>query len=433
MKSYEQIVSHLNQKPMIPTYIPSLDRISAAIQAFFPDLAVYKQQMIVIAGTNGKGSTAKALESLLLTSGKQVCLFTSPHLITINERMRCDGQMISDQDFAIHYQNIEAYIVTYELSHFEILTLLALSYFKTAILSGSYCIWEVGMGGRWDATNAIPHAFNVLTTIGIDHQKYLGTSVDEIASNKFDIIQLDSVTLSGFLPGSTFLLLKNKVDGQNSKWLDLAKDVTFQTTFSYDREDGLKDFILYQGEKYSLGLSGERGYQNILLALYTLQALGIEIQKKHLASLSRIRWPHRFSLLTNAVAPCPVYLSGDHNPEGIGSLLTIVERLKYQTLWLLVALTEGRDPEVMLEPLARISHSKMILTESPFKPLKIEDYQSMWKGFTTYQPKCFKDVEEAFQSISHEASVDDIIVVTGSLYLTGKIDEIFGISDAAML
>jgi dihydrofolate synthase/folylpolyglutamate synthase len=428
MKSYSDIICRLNQKPMMPTYVPSLDRIASAINDFFPNLDAYKQQMIVIAGTNGKGSTAKALESLLITSGKNVCLFTSPHLIKINERIRKNGHYISDEDFTSNYLFIEAYISKWQLSHFEILTLLALSYFKQAIIEGSYCVWEVGMGGRWDATNAIPHAFNVLTTIGIDHQKYLGNSINEIASNKFDIIQRDSVTTSGFLPGSTFLLLQNKIRDKKSKWFDLTADVSFQTKYSYEREDGLKDFLVYEGEKYSLGLSGERGYQNILLALYTLQAVGINVQKKHLASLSQIRWPHRFSLLTNSLAACPVYLSGDHNPEGIHSLLNIVERLKYKTLWLVVALTEGRDPNVMLEPLARIANSKMILTESPFKPLRIEDYKTMWKSFSSHPVTCIESLTEAFQSVCKDAKEDDIILVTGSLYLTGKIDETFGIS-----
>lgn len=428
MKTYQQIIDTLNTIPMIPTYIPSLDRIQTAIKESFAFLSEHQDRMILIAGTNGKGSTAKSLESLLLTSGKQVCLFTSPHLVKINERFRLNGKMSSDQDICLHYSLVESVCKKHTLTHFEILTMIAISFFADSIKKGAYCIWEVGMGGRWDATNAIPHRYNVLTTIGIDHQKYLGTSIEEIAQNKFDIIHTDSITCSGFLPSSTFLLLKNKIATEKSTWFDLATDTTFQLQYGYDREDGLKDYLVHNGKRYALGLSGERGYKNTLLALYVLKTLGIEINTKHLESLSQIRWPHRFSLLKTAQSPCPVYLSGDHNPEGIGSLLPIIERIDYKKLWLIVALTEGRDVNDMLEPLGKITNSKMTLTTSPFKGQQLSDYKR-WSSFDQIKPQFIQNCEDAFLQVCSQASNTDVILVTGSLYLTGKIDEKFGIHE----
>lgn len=425
MKSYQQITDILNKKPVMPVYIPTLDTISAAIQEYFPDLSMHAKQMIVIAGTNGKGSVAKTLETLLIASGKDVCLFTSPHLVSITERFCINAKQITPNQFSAHYSMVESYIEKWKLSHFEALTLLALSFFKEQILKGAYCIWEVGMGGRWDATNAIPHHYSVLTTIGHDHQKYLGESLLEIASNKFDIIQQDSIVINGYTPATCRELLNSVIVKNNATLKNLADDIIFRSNFVFEASEPLKHYIKSGEKKYALSLLGDRGFDNTLLSLYCLEALKIKIQPHHLESLQSINWPHRFSRLQNNMAPCPVYLSGDHNPEGIASLIDIVKKLVYKKIWIITGITEGRDPNLIFGPLLDITSSQLILTESPFKGISVLEYQTNWNQYKTSGAICISDPAQAFSKACGQATIDDIILVTGSLYLTGQIDQLF--------
>ncbi len=425
MKSYQEITNILNKKPVMPVCIPTLENISAAIQDYFPSLTSYSKQMIVIAGTNGKGSVAKTLEALLLTSGKEVCLFTSPHLISITERFCKNAEQITPDQFSEHYLVVESYIEKWKLSHFEALTLLALSFFKEQIVRGAYCIWEVGMGGRWDATNAIPHHYSVLTTIGHDHQKFLGNSIEEIASNKFDIIQKDSIVINGYTPKSCQTALSAVIVKNTATIYNLRNDASFRSKYTFEAKEPLKHYIVSKGKQYPLRLLGDRGFENTLLALYCLDVLQINIQENHLECLHSIKWPHRFSELKNNLAPCPVYLSGDHNPEGIASLVNIVNRLKYKKLWIIVGITEGRDPNLIFDPLVGIRSSQLILTESPFKGIRILEYQKEWNQYATSGAMCMSDPVLAFTEACKLANSDDMIIATGSLYLTGKIDELF--------
>src|ERR1700674_4397746 len=157
---------------------------------------------VLVAGTNGKGSTAATLASILRASGVRTGLYTSPHLVRINERIRINGETIGDDDFALLHDLVDRVAerlvgkgeLPWHPSFFEMLTAMAFEYF--ARLKVEIAVLEVGMGGRLDATNVIEPRVSVITDISLDHQKFLGDTVSEIAGEKAGIIRSGGVVVT---------------------------------------------------------------------------------------------------------------------------------------------------------------------------------------------------------------------------------------------
>src|SRR6266705_1990642 len=153
---------------------------------------------ILVAGTNGKGSTASTLASILHSAGYKTGLYTSPHLMRVNERIRVDGELISDDQFVSAYEAVQeiagALVAKSELPHmpsfFETLTAMAFAHF--ASVGVEVAVLEVGMGGRLDATNVVEPTLSIITDIDLDHQKYLGNTIGEIAREKAGIMRRGS-------------------------------------------------------------------------------------------------------------------------------------------------------------------------------------------------------------------------------------------------
>ena len=157
---------------------------------------------VLIAGTNGKGSTAATLSSILRVAGYKTALYTSPHLVRINERMRVNGEPISDVEFSAIYDRVErtaqqllhAEKLPWHPSFFEMLTVMAFEYF--ASVGVEIAVLEVGMGGRLDATNVVDPLISVIADISLDHQKYLGNTIGEIAGEKAGIIRENGLVVT---------------------------------------------------------------------------------------------------------------------------------------------------------------------------------------------------------------------------------------------
>jgi len=187
-KSYSQWVHWLESRNIMPQIRPGTEHTREALKEAGLLEHVQPQKVIHVAGTNGKGTTAKTLEHLLLSQNKTVGLYTSPHLVDTTERIRVNGQQIHQEQFVKLCEQYKPLIEKWNLSHFESLTLFSADlFFKTAPVD--FAIYEIGLGGTWDATNVIPHATSIIVTLGFDHQHILGNTLSEIADNKFGIIQ----------------------------------------------------------------------------------------------------------------------------------------------------------------------------------------------------------------------------------------------------
>ena len=163
------------------------------------------EKVIVVAGTNGKGTTCVTLQKLLIASGKNVGLFTSPHIRKINERIKYNGTDISDEDFEKVFEKVHDKLKDFSLSGFEYLTMIAAYYFYY-FCEIDYLILEVGLGGTLDSTNAFDHQINIITKLGLDHENILCKGMENIAANKLGIIRDDGIVFHFSFPSEALPL-----------------------------------------------------------------------------------------------------------------------------------------------------------------------------------------------------------------------------------
>jgi dihydrofolate synthase / folylpolyglutamate synthase len=174
-------------------------------------------RFIHIAGTNGKGSTAAFCESCLRASGFRVGLYTSPHLVSVRERIQIDRQLISEDDFALGMETVRLAIEGMEdpaTTYFEITTALALWYFAREKVD--WVVWETGLGGRLDATNIVTPEVCIITNIGLDHQQYLGSSLQEIAQEKAGIIKFGIPVVSAVEKGEAADVIRQRAKSEHA-------------------------------------------------------------------------------------------------------------------------------------------------------------------------------------------------------------------------
>ena len=174
-----------------------------------------------VAGTNGKGSVCAFLDSILRKGGYKTALFTSPHLVKINERIKIDGRDISDDDFAYYLEKVQE-VVEEPLSFFEYLFLMALLYFSRE--NADYCILETGLGGTYDSTNVVTPEISVITSIGLDHMKILGDTLEKIACEKAGIIKPGKPVVYMQQDSSVNQVIEEKAVKNRSKIIRLSKE-----------------------------------------------------------------------------------------------------------------------------------------------------------------------------------------------------------------
>lgn len=388
---YNQVIQYLESLTIMPKTMPGLEKIRAAVTSKDWYSKLDPQKIITIAGTNGKGTTAAALEALLLSAGKKVGLYTSPHLVSTTERIRLNGADITEESFVKLFLANKAAIEKDELSHFESLTLMAADYFFTQNLD--YVIFEVGLGGIYDATNIFPNHYAVITKIGLDHENILGNNLIDIARNKFGIIKQNSVVIHHQLQPQLDGLIAEIRGKTNSMWISGER----------------------KGKIFETNLIGPRAQENISTAVTVFEQLGFNFEQ-HKVALSKINWPGRMQQVSWAGLACPLYLSGDHNPQGVESLIEILKTYSYNHLHLIVGIGVDKSGDEMLKQLLKLPRTKLYLTETPFKGRKIEDYSSFAKDAAVMSDKHVKNILDKIKP-----QPNDMVVVTGSLYLVGDV------------
>ncbi len=387
--NFIEVVQYLENLGIMPKTAIGLHKISDAINLKIWFSRINPKKIITIAGTNGKGTTAAALEALLLNANQKVGLYTSPHLVKTTERIRLNGLDCTEQQFIKTFNENKNLIDLYQLSHFESLTLIAADIFFQMELD--YVIFEVGLGGSFDATNIFPNHYSVITKLGLDHQNILGDTIEEIAKNKFGIIKKNSVVVHHKLPEEVLELAQIVKNKTNSKW-NFANNYEFKTN-----------------------LLGPRSIENINTAITLFETLGFEF-KKHQLALLKINWPGRMQKIVYPNINCDFYLSGDHNLQGIESLLEIINNLDYKNIHFVVGIGAEKDADQMLQKLVSVKNSKLYLTETPFKGLSLADYPEQ---FLNQAADMNKEVFKLLSSVKAER--EDVVVVTGSLYLVGLV------------
>lgn len=403
--NYNKIVQFLENSTGVSKENCAQERLDITKLAFERMYQVDSKKVIVVAGTNGKGSTCATLAHLLKSAGNEVGLYTSPHLSKINERIKYNSCDISDNDFCEAFEYVHSFNIP--LSHFEYLTLMACYHFFKKY-NVNYAIFEVGLGGTYDATNVIPHDTCIITKLGLDHENYLGHTIEEIAKNKAGIINS---------PGQT--VIHAHFDHENVYKIIHSRDARFIESCSFQMQtketSKIPEFILQT--KYGnakLALPGKRACENTALALTAFEYLGYN-PSLYLKELQNVNWPGRMEQVN--IDGINLFLSGDHNGQGIDSLLEILEHYRYNRVHFIVGIANDKNYNAMLDKLSNVKNSKIYLTQTPYKTRYIKDY-GKW---TDICQKSNPNWYSLFRDILPDIHSDDIAIITGSLYLIGDV------------
>lgn len=414
MLSYARAVSEIESFGVMPERPPSLEPMKRALAATRLDRLIDPKRVIVVAGTNGKGSVSAMLSELLESAGLRTGLYTSPHLIETTERIRVGGKDLTPEAFAQAYDAIRKTVLELKLTHFEVLTLMAAWVFFSGQAGApvDIAIFEVGLGGIWDATNAVAHSHCIITALGLDHQNLLGNSLSEIARNKLGIVTAHATVVHAPWPPEALAPAREAETRTQATFIEAAPSA-WETLAA---ADGPRFFALTKWGRAELKLPGARGAVNAAVALKAFETLGFD-PSLQLHALAQVRWPGRMEKVQIAGANCPVYLSGDHNPQGVASLIELLPFYPRQHLHLLVGVGKDKDLDGILGPLSELPHASIHLTETPFRGRTIQDY-GPWLARAA---SANADPLQALAHLFKTTSPHDLIIVTGSLYLVGAI------------
>jgi dihydrofolate synthase/folylpolyglutamate synthase len=389
---------------------------------------------VQIAGTNGKGSTAAMLESILRATGLHTGLYTSPHLERINERMRIDGEPISDADFAASFdrvrQTIESAMASGALAahptFFECLTAMAFDAFAQAGVE--FAVYEVGMGGRLDATSVVIPEVAVVTQIDFDHEAYLGHSLEEIAREKAGIIKPNATVVSAAERPEARTVIAQRCEQQRARLFELdglwniselqAKDGFYRVRAEWFRNNSIVDL--------SLPLAGKFQVRNALTAAATAGILaerGFSIDWRAVErGIANVRWPGRLDRISEHPA---IFLDGAHNPAAARELSSFWDEnlAKRRIILIYGAMRDKAVDEIAGLLFPRAAH--VILTQPHQSRAISVEVLSQIASHHAANCESVSDSTDAINRALALASPDDAIFVTGSLYLVGEVRTIF--------
>lgn len=383
-------------------------------------------KIIHVAGTNGKGSVCAYLNAMLLAGGKKTGLFTSPHLVRINERFQINGEDVSDEQFLDAFLKVEKAAKEYEAegeghpSYFETLFLMGMLIFKEAGVE--YLVMETGLGGRLDATNVVEKPLAcIITSISRDHTEYLGDTLEAIAGEKAGIIKAGvPVIYDASQPGPASVIAAKAKEMGSPAW---PMEPSFYEMKTQSREGITFTFAYPGGEKAELAIPYVAKYQmmNASLAFYTMHILQDvhDIPKNVLAEgLSKIKWPCRMEM----AAP-GVIIDGAHNEDGIAQFVStagyFAKENEITILFTAVAdkhyhemigeICEGIHPSHVVA--TQIDGSRVVLAE-----VLAEDFRKAGCTDVCAEPEIGAAYEKAL-----EKKGSGMLFCVGSLYLAGEL------------
>lgn len=384
---------------------------------------------IHIAGTKGKGSTAAMIASALTASGCRTGLYTSPHLHTFRERMQVDGQMITEGEFAAiaSWLQPEVYDLNRrhrygELTTFEILTAIAFVFFsETAV---DFQVLETGLGGRLDATNVVNPEVCVITSISLDHTEVLGDTLAKIAGEKAGIIKPGAIVISALQEAEAESVIRQACERNHNRLIVVGRDVTWRRLgYNLDGQS-LEVDSGDRGYRLRVPLLGAHQLENAAVSVAALEAVGIS--SEHIArGLAEVRWPGRFQILRREPL---LVVDGAHNSESAMRLReSIGEYLTYRRLILIIGVSSDKDLDGMLQELAPLA-DVIIATRSRHPRAMAANALMQRLGMGRHETVESSSVSDAIECASRTAGRDDLICVTGSLFMVAEaIEHVQGI------
>ncbi len=378
-----------------------------------------KFKSIHIGGTNGKGSTTTFLRNILTEANLKIATYTSPFVVTFNERLSINGSPISDEKLLFFANKLYTTLEKIEntvgsnLTFFEVVTLIAFLYFASENVD--YAIFEVGLGGKLDATNVITPLVSAITNIGYDHIDILGPDLIDVAKNKLGIVKNEIPLIT---TENKFINLFNNVCSKNNTTATYIleteiKDIelnNFKTTFNYKEFKNIKLKMLgyHQAKNASLAIE-------IVKKIVELE--NIPLNTEHIyKGLENSFWPGRLEIIEEQPL---ILIDGAHNIDGIKALektmLNIVDNRNIHTVFCAM---EDKDLESMIEVLASFSTTLNFTTFEFGRAGTSKDFE---KFLTTKNRVFSPDAKKLISDLTQTITSNDIILITGSLYFISYI------------
>jgi dihydrofolate synthase / folylpolyglutamate synthase len=380
-----------------------------------------------VAGTNGKGSVSAMLAGVLRAHGLRTGLYTSPHLARIEERIRVNGRSIPPRRFRELLTRLKAVIdglmaegrLVYHPTYFEVLT--ALAFLEFAEREVDIAVLEVGMGGRFDATNVVRPLVSVITTIAKDHEKHLGATLGKIAFEKAGIIKPQVPVVCGVGGGEALRVIRRAA---RERGAPLTEVFGAGRALETRRTSGGFRFV-YTGERgryaFTPGPAGRHQGANAAMAIAATEVLSRVWRPfdkaKVLAAIRETRWEGRLETVRRRPL---VLLDGAHNPEGVEALAAHIRDVVRRRVVLVFAAMQDKDLRAMTRVLFPVA-ATVILTRVPYKrsatPEDVLAAAPLFRGRVFLEPDTRKAVELAVAVSGGRKPV----VIAGSLFLIGEV------------
>lgn len=376
-----------------------------------------------IAGTNGKGSTAATLASIMQKAGYKTGLYTSPHLVTFTERIRINGREIEESKVVELTDRIRFKIQDSEfknelskITFFEFTTAMAILYFMEEGVD--IAVMETGMGGRLDATNVINPLVSLITNISIEHKEFLGDTIEAVAYEKAGIIKAGVPLVTGVAQPQAFQVIENVCSEKGAPLYRMGMDFSFQrkgkVIFSYNGiDEGFDDL--------TLNLTGSHQFSNASLAIASVELLrrnGFTISNEAIyEGLADVAWPGRLETISERPR---IIIDGAHNPAGAEALTkAIADDLEFDRLFLILGIMADKDIEGIMAPLAPLAY-EVILSRPEYE--RASPATALLPTAKKYNSNstAFETLKDAIDYARSRAAGDDIIIISGSLFTVGE-------------
>ena len=373
-----------------------------------------KVKTVHVTGTNGKGSTSYYLSSLLQKAGQKTGLFVSPYVFEFNERIQLNGRNISNQNLVEIANQIELILAkirrenpAFSLVTFEYEVVMAFLYFARE--KCDYAVIEVGIGGEHDKTNVIMPEVSVITTVGLDHEKIIGPTLQDIAREKSGVIKKNRPVIIGNVPKEVLPIIQQKAQEESAPLIQLGKDfkISLQENLTYQDQNKKISFLprpLVEGYDVGIGISA--------VSLLGVKLSAAEIKE----AINQTKIPGRYQIVQNNPL---VILDGAHNIQAVQNLLNYAhceQKRRQGQVRILIMMMKDKDIAQVFDLFHATDEVYLTTIDYP-RAAKKKDFPQWIQEKYQYM----SDWQAAYQNLKQKSQTNDILLVTGSFYLVGNI------------
>ncbi len=401
---------------------PGLERVKRLLELSGSPHRRYPS--IIVAGTNGKGSTASTLASILSASGYRTGLYTSPHLVDLCERWVIDGKAIGERDLsaAVSAFRKSAAVCEFAPTYFEALTVIAFIAF--AFAECEVAVMEVGMGGRLDATNVVKPLASVITPIGIDHTEFLGETIEAIASEKAGIIHAGSIAVTSNRDPRVLSVLADRANSAGTSLHRTTAEVAATNVSS--RIDGIRFELRTPVASYALEspLAGGHQVDNIALAVRSAELIAPRLKSISQSSIKRgvasVRWRGRLELFHHGGKL--VIVDGGHNSHAADAVASFINEHLAPPRTLVFGIMSDKDVQRTAEILFPLFQHIVLTRPDPGRAVSLDALAAIAASMGI----AAEGFEKPADAMAHALSLEpNAVVICGSLYLAGAAVALF--------